>query len=455
MQAPHTRRAFLTRGITLASAAFTVPAFIDLSARALAAQVKPGHTSNPGVADGRILVVIQLAGGNDGLNTVIPFAEPAYYKARTGIAIPEREVLRLSNADGVGLHPKLAGLRDLYEDGQLSIIQGVGYPNPNRSHFKSMDIWHTADTTGTGEGWLGRYFDNQCNGKPTDASGVHSGGCSSDAGIALGRTAPLAMEGRIFKPIAFESADLFRWTGEDMNDEELAKAYHQITRGNHSKITSDEAANEVGGSPRQRDDHDHHDDSASFLTRTALDAQIASDRIRKAVDRKPDTEYPRSGLGRQLMMVASMIAADMPTRVYYVSLGGFDTHAGQGNVSGGHANLLDQLAQALKAFYADLKKQENDARVLTMTFSEFGRRVAQNASNGTDHGTAAPMFLAGPMVRPGILGNHPSLTDLDNGDLKFTADFRSVYAGILDQWLKAEPEKVLEGRFAAARVMRG
>jgi uncharacterized protein (DUF1501 family) len=154
------------------------------------------------------------------------------------------------------------------------------------------------------------------------------------------------------------------------------------------------------------------------------------------------------------MMVASMIAAGMPTRVYYVSLGGFDTHAGQGNINGGHANLLEQFAQALRAFYADLKQQENDGRVLTMTFSEFGRRVAQNASNGTDHGTAAPMFLAGPMVRPGILGNHPSLTDLDNGDLKFTSDFRSVYAGILQQWLRADPEKVLEGRYQAAKVVK-
>ncbi len=436
MNTPHTRRAFLTRGITLASAAFTVPAFIDLSARTLAAQVRPGQTSNPGVADDRVLVVIQLAGGNDGLNTVVPFGEPAYYKARTGIAIPQNEVLRLSNADGVGLHPKLAALRDLYDDGQLSIIQGVGYPNPNRSHFKSMDIWHTADTTGTGEGWLGRYFDNQCSG----TAGGASGGCTSDAGIALGRTAPLAMEGRVFKPVAFESPDLFRWTGEDMNDEELAKAYHEITRGTPDK--------------RPSTDPHQHDDSANFLTRTALDAQIASDRIRKAVDRKPETEYPRTGLGRQLMMVASMIAAGMPTRVYYVSLGGFDTHAGQGNINGGHANLLEQFAQSLKAFYTDLKQQENDTRVLTMTFSEFGRRVAQNASNGTDHGTAAPMFLASPMVRPGILGNHPSLTNLDNGDLKHTADFRSVYAGILQQWLRADPEKVLEGRYQAAKVVK-
>jgi len=447
MNTPYSRRAFLSRGITLASTAWTVPAFIDLSARALAAQVNPAQSSNPGVADGRILVVIQLAGGNDGLNTVVPFADPAYYNARNSIAIPQDQVIKLSGADGIGLHPKLAALRDLYDDAQLSIVQGVGYPNPNRSHFKSMDIWHTADTSGTGEGWLGRYFDNQCAGAPKDAHGhPGAGACSSDAGIALGRTAPLAMEGRIFRPISFESPDLFRWTGEDMEDPKLKDAYHHITRGTDQ---AGEPNTALPANPSHQPDN-----SANFLTRTALDAQIASDRIRRAVERKPASEYPRTALARQLQIVASMIAAEMPTRVYYASLAGFDTHAGQGNANGTQANLLEQLAQAIKAFYTDLKQQENDSRVLTMTFSEFGRRVAQNASNGTDHGTAAPMFLAGPMVRPGVLGNHPSLTNLDNGDLKFTADFRSVYAGILQQWLRADPEKVLEGRFSAAKVVK-
>ncbi|MFM9958646.1 MAG: DUF1501 domain-containing protein [Phycisphaerales bacterium] len=443
MNTPYSRRAFLTRGITLASAAWTVPAFIDLSARALAAQVTPGHTSNPGAADDRILVVIQLAGGNDGLNTVVPFAEPAYYKSRPAIAVPQDQVLRLSGSDGVGLHPKLNALRELYDEGQLSIIQGVGYPNPNRSHFKSMDIWHTADLSGTGEGWLGRYFDNQCCGTAADAAKAAQD-LNGDAGIALGRTAPLAMEGRRFKPIAFETPDLFRWTGEDIDDEKLHEAYRALSG----------VASRANTAPANTPTHEP-DTAASFLTRTSLDAQVASDRIRRAVERKPETEYPRTPLARQLMMVASMIAAELPTRVYYVSLGGFDTHAGQGGVNGTQANLLETFAQALKAFYADLRKQENDARVLTMTFSEFGRRVGQNASAGTDHGTAAPMFLAGPMVRPGVLGNHPSLTDLDNGDLKFTADFRSVYAGILQQWLRADPEKVLEGRFAAAKVVKG
>lgn len=429
---PYTRRAFLSRGFTLASAAVTVPMFLDLSARALAAQVKPGQSSQPGVAQDRILVVVQLAGGNDGLNTVIPFGDSAYYKARTSIAIPQKEVLALAEADGIGLHPKMSGLKSLYDKGMLSVVQGVGYPNPNRSHFKSMDIWHTADTSGTGEGWLGRYFDNQCAGAPGAGCG-----CDSEAGVALGRTAPLAMEGRLYKPVAFDSPELFKWTGLDMEDGRLVKPYKAIEETQELKGVR-------GG-----------DTPASFLMRTALDAQLASERVRKAVERKPEVEYPRTGLARQLSMVASMIAAGMPTRVYYVTLGGFDTHAGQGAANGTQANLLEQFSSAVKAFYDDLAKQENDKRVLTMSFSEFGRRVGQNASGGTDHGTAAPMFLAGPMVRPGVLGKHPSLTDLDQGDLKFTTDFRSVYAGILQQWLKADAEKVLEGRFAPAKVVRG
>lgn len=436
MTTPYSRRAFLSRGITLASAAWTIPAFLDLSAHALAQQVIPGQSSQPGVPQDRVLVVVQLAGGNDGLNTVIPFGDPAYHKARPTIAIKQNEALALPGSEGLGLHPRLQGLRELFDEGQVSIVQGVGYPNPNRSHFKSMDIWHTADTSGTGEGWLGRYFDNQCAGAPAGGTGADPRACGSDAGIAIGRTAPLAMEGRTFRPIAFESADLFRWTGEEMDGGRLAEPYHRITRTEHLPGMAE------------------GDHAASFLMRTALDAQVASERIRRAVERKAEVEYPRTGLARQLMMVASMIAAGMPTRVYYVSLGGFDTHAGQGGANGSQANLLAQFGDAIKAFYADLRRQENDSRVLTMTFSEFGRRVGQNGSAGTDHGTAAPMFLAGPMVRPGVLGNHPSLTDLDNGDLKHTVDFRSVYAGILKEWLKADPEKVLEGSFKAARVIK-
>ncbi len=445
----YTRREFLGSGLLMASAAAAVPAFIQSSAQAMThALLAAGVSSLPGVPDDRILVVVQLSGGNDGLNTVVPFGSPEYYRARPGINVPEANVLRLARAgdaaDGIGLHPALADLKSLYDDGLLAIVQGVGYPNPNRSHFRSMDIWHTADTNATGEGWLGRYFDSECcgagkgeSGKPEraaqSAAAPEPDGTNPAPGIAIGRSAPLAMQGQRIKPVSFESADLFRWSGNDI---------HESLRGPYQKLSRQGSADGVvPGS------------NADFLLRTSLDAQVSSDLIRKAVAQRPMVQYPGSDLARQLTMVASMIRAGLRTRVYYVSHGGFDTHAGQGGAQGRHAQLLTQLAQALRAFYADLKAQENDARVLTLSFSEFGRRVGQNASQGTDHGTAAPVFLAGPMVRAGVHGSHPSLKDLDDGDLKFSTDFRSVYAGILTDWLKADPAKILKGSFAPARVI--
>lgn len=420
----YTRRAFLQHGVLLASAATTIPLFLQRSATALA-QMSAGLSSVPGVPDERILVVVQLAGGNDGLNTVVPFGHREYYNARPGIGIPEAQVLRFNAKSDVGLHPQLAGLKSLYDDGMLAVVQGVGYPNPNRSHFKSMDIWHTADTTGSGDGWLGKYFDCECNGHP-----------DPEAGVAIGRSAPLAMQGRISKPVAFESPSLFKWTGEEM-DPNLADPYERINR----------AGAPAGVAP---------DSNAAFLMRTALDAQVSSAAIRKAVEAGPLVPYPRNNpLAEQLAMVGAMIRAGLRTRVYYVSMTGFDTHAAQGGAQGRQATLLGQYGGAIKAFYDDLRAQRNDGRVLTMTFSEFGRRVTQNASQGTDHGAAAPVFLSGPMVRAGVLTEHPSLTDLDQGDLKYGLDFRCVYTGILADWLKADAAKVLGANFRAAKVIRG
>jgi uncharacterized protein (DUF1501 family) len=439
----YSRRQFLNHGLVLASAAVAVPAFLDGTARAMTrALLAAGTSSLPGVPDERILVVVQLSGGNDGLNTVVPFGSPEYYKARPGINIPEGQALKLPGADGLGLHPQLAPLREMYDEGLLAVVPGVGYPNPNRSHFKSMDIWHTADTSATGDGWLGKYFDSECCGFGKGESGraergpnaVPQAGVGGPPGIAIGRNAPLAMQGRQIQPVSFESADLFRWSGEDIHPA-LKETYDAVSR-----------AGEVSGVPAES--------NAAFLTRTSLDAQVSSDLIRKAVARRPEIAYPASDLGRQLSMVASMISAGLKTRVYYVSLGGFDTHAGQGGPNGRHAQLLNQLAASVRAFYRDLKAQGNDDRVLTMSFSEFGRRVGQNASGGTDHGTAAPVLLAGPMVRPGVLTPYPSLKDLDDGDLKFTTDFRSVYAGVLDRWLVSDSKAVLEGAFRPVEILK-
>ncbi|MBX3355995.1 MAG: DUF1501 domain-containing protein [Phycisphaeraceae bacterium] len=428
-QVPYSRRRFIQHGVALASLASTIPSFIQRSALGMLLPGTQGRTSLPGVPQDHVLVIVQLGGGNDGLNTVVPYGAPEYFRARPTLAVAEPGgqarggagvALELDRSLGLGLNPALEAMKALHDDGLLSIVQGVGYPNPNRSHFASMDIWETARLDGKGEGWIGRYFDNTCGGTPIPEGAIH-----------IGRSAPLAMMGTIQKPVSFESADLFRWLGDDVH-EALRDPYQAINR-----------AGPVG-SPAPGSQRD-------FLMRTALDAQVASDRIRAAVRKQPLVRYPQSDIARQLQVVGALIRDGLQTRVFYVSKGGFDTHANQ---PGGHANILRQVAEALRAFNDDLRAQGNQERVLTMVFSEFGRRVQQNASQGTDHGTAAPMFLMGPMVRPGIVGHHPNLADLDFGDLRFGLDFRGVYAAILEQWMGVAPEKVLGGRFAQPPILR-
>ena len=306
------------------------------------------------------------------------------------------------------------------DEGAAAIVQGVGYPNPNRSHFTSMDVWHTADTRAKGYGWIGRYFDNTCQGRPLP-----------EGAVAIGHNAPLAMQGATQKPVTFETAELFRWLGEDLHPA-LEAPYQAINRGGTLDQVNPES-------------------QLGFLMRTALDAQLSSDRIREAVQKRPLVSYPRSSLARQLQIVGAMIRDELATRVYYVTLGGFDTHAGQ---AGTHAGLMRQLGGSLAAFHKDLKAQGNSGRVLTMVFSEFGRRVAQNASGGTDHGTAAPLYVVGDMVRPGLLGDHPSLTKLNQGDLVFNVDFRSVYATILEDWMGAPAGRILGRDYRKANILK-
>ena len=421
---PYTRRIFLQQGMTLASLAATAPLFIQRSALGMMRPQGSPLMSQPGVPEDRILVVVQLGGGNDGLNTVVPYGNNLYHNTRPSLAIPapgrgQNAALELDKAAGIGLHPSLEAFKELIDEGVASIVQGVGYPNPNRSHFTSMDIWHTADTDARGYGWIGRYFDNTCEGMP-----------KPEAGVAIGRSAPLAMQGALQKPVTFETADLFQWLGNE---------YSPLLKDPYQKINRQGTVEAVDP-----------DSQLGFLMRTALDAQISSDRIRAAVARQPLVRYPGSGLARQLQTVAAMIRDEMPTRVYYVSLGGFDTHANQSNR---HTNLLRQFAASLRAFHRDLKAQGNAGQVLTMCFSEFGRRVGQNASGGTDHGTAAPMYLMGEMVRPGLLGQHPSLNDLDRGDLKFNVDFRSVYAAVLEDWMGADARSILGREYRKAKIL--
>lgn len=435
----YTRRAFIQNSAMLASAALTVPAFIQSSALAMP---KPGGglSSIPGVDEDNILVIIQLSGGNDGLNTVVPYRDDAYYRLRPTIGIkPDGlHILSRNGSNGavdLGLNQAMTGIRELYDEGQCAIVQGVGYPNPNRSHFASMDIWHTGETTGTGDGWLGRYIDAQCCGYGKGESGTPDGSRDEqvEPPIAIGNEAPRMLTGRSMMPVSFESAELFAWAG---------KKYSESIEEEHLKLT--EMVNE-------RIEHEK-DSNNAFLLRTAMDARISSDTIRKAVSKDPLVRYPTNALAGQLSMIGAMIRAGLKTRVYYASIGSFDTHANQ---LGGHARLLGQFSDAVRAFQNDLKAQGNDQRVVTMAFSEFGRRVGQNASNGTDHGTAAPMFMFGPRVQGGFHSTQPSLTNLDSGDLRFTCDFRSVYAEILDSWLSTKSTDVLDARFKHLGVMRG
>jgi uncharacterized protein (DUF1501 family) len=236
------------------------------------------------------------------------------------------------------------------------------------------------------------------------------------------------MQGDQSMPVSFETPDLYRWMGEDLGDD-IGRTYRTMPLRS--------AAGE--------------DDNLAFLKRTTMDAQLSSDQVRKAAAMSPLVQWPGGDLATQLRMVAAMIRSNMPTRVYYVTLGGFDTHANQ---QGSHQRLLRQVGDSLLAFNKELKAQDNDGRVLTMVFSEFGRRVGENGSGGTDHGTAAPMYLVGPMVKPGVLGTHPSLSHLDNGDLQHTADFRQVYAAVLKNWMGADPDVILRKHWNPAPVLR-
>jgi len=420
---------FLQKGLTMLAVGATVPTFLDQTVLAIANPLDTRLTQAASGKDGKILVVVQLAGGNDGLNTVIPYADDAYQSARRTLAVGGTEVLKVN--DYLGLHPNLAPLKKIFDDGKMSIIQGVGYPNPNRSHFRSTDIWSSGypEKEVVTTGWVGRYFDNACP------------GCDPHVGIAVGERTPLAMQGDRVTPVSFETADAYRYAGPDRERYERLN----LRGGRPATQPAEQERRAVVRTFAAKKVDDSAGTTLDFLHRTAMDAQLSSDEILAMTKRYGGSgDYPRNKFGEGLRSVAAMIAGGLPTRVYYVSLGGFDTHQNQ---KGRHEQLLQQLAQGMSAFWSDVTKQGNDQRVLMMTFSEFGRRVEQNASGGTDHGAAAPMFLVGGSVKPGIFGQHPSLTDLDQGDLKFNVDFRSVYATVIQNWLETPSKPILGQQF--------
>jgi uncharacterized protein (DUF1501 family) len=404
------RRRFLTTlagGSAVLSLSGSVPTFL---AQAAAAE------SN-GKKD-TILVVVQLTGGNDGLNTVVPFNHDGYRKARPKLAIPVKDVLKIN--DSLGLHPSAKGLSKLLEAGKLAIVQGVGYPNPNRSHFESMDIWQTCQRKGSprSTGWLGRFLDESRKPTDIDAPAVHIGP----------EKQPLALAASNVRAPSFASPESFR-----LNDGDNGKLGAAIR----------ELANRGDG---------QSDPLLSFVQSSTQSALATSDRIAEALrDNHTPIKYPESALAKHLKTIAQLIDAGLKTRVYYVELDGFDTHSQQ---PAAHAALLQQLGDATRAFVDDVEHYGHGKRTLVMTFSEFGRRVAENASQGTDHGAAAPMFLAGTRVRAGLVGEHPNLDELEDGDVKFHTDFRQVYATLLERWLGWSSKSVLGGAFKPIDALR-
>ncbi|MCA9056947.1 MAG: DUF1501 domain-containing protein [Planctomycetaceae bacterium] len=369
-----------------------------------------------GRADGRILVVVEMAGGNDGLNTVVPFANDEYRKARPTLAIPADRVLKLSGE--LGLHPSMRGFADLFDQGRLAVVQGVGYPQPNRSHFESMDIWHTClrKDVSRPEGWIGRFLDEQAARSGGDPPAMHFGADKQ----------PFALMSRDVRVPSIRSLDEFRIDGFEQD-----------------RFRS--AVRDLAETRRASDN-----DLLSFVQSSSAAALATSERIEAAAGGKQTArEWPASPLGQKLQTVARLITTGLQTCVYYVQLDGFDTHARQ---AAAHEGLLKQLSDAVSVFLEEMASSGDGERVAVLCFSEFGRRVEENASEGTDHGTAAPVFIAGAAVKGGLIGGHPSLSQLEDGDLKFHTDFRQVYAAVLERWMNCDSRRILQGQFSPSPI---
>ena len=423
-----TRRSFLKTGLWGASASWTVPMFLEGTMRQMEAATKDLAVQADTGKDREILVVLQLAGGNDGLNTLVPVGNDLYEKARPRLKKGKGDVKMLN--DDLGLNNSLEFMGSLYDEGDLAIVQGVGYPNPNRSHFVSTSIWETCDTNNrSNTGWLGRYFDNSCTGSdPT-------------VGISLKKNQPESFGANKNPGISLSAPELYRWIHGGDQAEAAEKVFADLNQPDEAMMVG-EQAREINGT---KTGAKAGESNLAFLERVALDAQVSSkDIVEIARKHTTQVQYPAFQLARSLSLVSRMIAGGMGTRVYYVSHGGFDTHRGQ---AGNHDRLLDQLDGSLKAFFADLKQQGNYDRVTVMTFSEFGRRVAENASAGTDHGKASCLFVAGGGVKGGLYGKYPDLADLHAGDLQHTVDFRSVYATVVEDWLKGNSQPVVGGNY--------
>ena len=367
----------------------------------------------------RTLLLLQLTGGNDALSMIAPYGDDGYNAARSSIRIGKNEVIKLD--DYRGLHPNLKGLKTLWDDRRMAIVEGCGYPNPIRSHFQSYEVWHTASHKGrlAGEGWVGKLCDEAWAKDETPELVVH-----------LGQTAPYSVYSPTHPALTFQTPASYRWVGPESED---MQAYRKAAEDDAQELE------------KQRKKDSGRDAMLKRLRGVLEDATESSIKIRRAaVDYKPRTPYPDDDFGEALRIAASLIDARVGSRVISLELGGFDTHQNQ---RGQHDNLMKRLDTGVTAFLNDLKGTPAGDNVIVMTVSEFGRRVKENGSRGTDHGVAAPMLVLGTRVNGGLYGKHPSLTDLDDGDLKFTTDFRSVYGTVIERWFGTDHSKVLGAKY--------
>lgn len=446
------RREFLERSLktsSLFALGTTVPVFVANAAAA----AKPGKD--------RVLVVVQLGGGNDGLNTVVPFGDDEYHKARPTLGLKQKETIKVG--DGIGINSALRGLERLQQDGQLGIVLGVGYPNPNRSHFESMDIWHTADPKRKrADGWLGRSIaalKTPSRGIPAfhigegDLPLALKGSTAGVPSLNTGKPFGLDVGDGSFGTNLPEKGSLRRRT--DLPQPPVAK------KGSSSRNVSDhrQLIHEVTKLAPQ-----HAGGMLDFVRQTSLETYTSIDRLREVMkggyqppeDRKrflpARFRSQNNQLQKDLNLVARMIHAGFGTRIFFLRHDGFDTHVDQRK---GHDQLLQSLGYAVGEFFRKLKENGNAGRVTLMTFSEFGRRVRENGSGGTDHGSGSCLFVAGPGVKGGLVGKYPSLKpgDLDRGDVTFHTDFRRVYATLLDGWLDCDSRHVLGGKFEHVKLL--
>jgi uncharacterized protein (DUF1501 family) len=414
-----TRRAMIKDGLLVVSAGMIMPAVFSRGVASARAQALDGSRIAQTASD-RTLIVVQMAGGNDGLNTVVPFSDPMYLKVRPTLAIAENKVLPLDT--GLGLHPNLLPLKKLWDAGHLAIIEGVGYPNQSLSHFQAMDIWQTLDLSGNGsEGWLGKLVSGLVDKEGHPFKAIDIGVQTAHALQSISTQVPTIANVKTYSlypdPVDVDHSNA--------RLQALMKLYNSYP----------------GTAPY-----------AALLDTTALNAQDGSRQLHQAdATYQPAVTYPKGPFADGLKVLAEAIVQDLGLRVGYVTLGGFDTHANQ---QATHDTLLLTLANGLSAFYNDLAAHGKADKVVVMTWSEFGRRVDENGSLGTDHGTAAPLFVLGNPVNKGIYGEPPSLSNLDeNGNLKYTVDFRSIYATVLDRWMGASSRDILGGSFGSQNFL--